>query len=91
MLLSAHSRKALEAQCRRLRAHLHGRPALALADIAFTLQSGRRHFTTHRVAVVCQTVPELLTRLERLPVPAGASSKPSGERVRADKPQVRAS
>ncbi|HEX6904705.1 MAG TPA: beta-ketoacyl synthase N-terminal-like domain-containing protein [Thermoanaerobaculia bacterium] len=52
--LSARTPAALEAQASRLADHLEAHPA-GLADVAFTLQAGRKAFA-HRRAVVCRDV-----------------------------------
>jgi amino acid adenylation domain-containing protein len=51
LLLSARTPQALEAATDRLAAHLEAHPELTLADVAFTLQQGRRAFELRRVAV----------------------------------------
>jgi amino acid adenylation domain-containing protein len=53
LLLSARSRGALDAATAALAAHLSRHPELALADVAYTLQAGRRAFE-HRRALVCR-------------------------------------
>lgn len=50
--LSAKSTAALDAMCTRLADRLEQDPALKLADVAFTLQQGRRMFKHRRVFVV---------------------------------------
>ncbi len=52
LVLSARSPSALDALSRSLGAALGHGPAAPLADVAFTLQQGRRRFA-HRRAVVC--------------------------------------
>ncbi|HLE83424.1 MAG TPA: amino acid adenylation domain-containing protein, partial [Thermoanaerobaculia bacterium] len=52
MVLSARTGSALEQAASRLARHLAERPELALGDVAWTLQVGRRAFP-HRLAVVC--------------------------------------
>jgi len=47
-LLSARTETALEAQAARLRAHLEANPDLDLAQVAYTLQVGRRRFAMRR-------------------------------------------
>ncbi len=51
LLLSARSAEALERATQRLAGHLERHPELDLADVAFTLQTGRRAFA-HRRALV---------------------------------------
>ncbi|HEU4323142.1 MAG TPA: type I polyketide synthase, partial [Roseiflexaceae bacterium] len=57
LLLSARSPAALAAAAERLAQHLLAHPELPLADIASTLQTGRRAFA-HRLAFVCRTAAE---------------------------------
>ncbi len=52
LLLSARTPAALAAATERLARHLEAQPDLDLADVAYTLQAGRRSFA-HRCAVVC--------------------------------------
>jgi acyl transferase domain-containing protein len=65
IVLSARSAAGLEAATSRLREHLVDHPATALADVAFTLQTGRRRFS-HRRAVVAREVEEAVARLGAL-------------------------
>jgi phthiocerol/phenolphthiocerol synthesis type-I polyketide synthase E len=53
LVLSARSEAALESATDALAAHLASQPELPLADVAFTLQIGRRRFD-HRRALVCR-------------------------------------
>jgi phthiocerol/phenolphthiocerol synthesis type-I polyketide synthase E len=57
LVLSARTGTALDAAARRLAAHLEQNPEQALADVAWTLQQGRRAFP-HRRAVVARTHAE---------------------------------
>ena len=57
LVLSARTETALDAAARRLAAHLEQNPEQALADVAWTLQEGRRGFA-HRRAVVARTHAE---------------------------------
>lgn len=61
-LLSARSQAALSAQGERLAAHLENATDQDLADVAFTLQAGRREFD-HRRFVVGGDRTELVDRL----------------------------
>lgn len=60
--LSARSSDALDEASRQLAAHLAAHPALDAADVAYTLQAGRRVFS-HRRVVVCETLREAATAL----------------------------
>jgi acyl transferase domain-containing protein/thioesterase domain-containing protein len=51
LTLSARSRAALDGNARSLAAHLKVHPEQDLADVAFTLQAGRRSFEKRRVVV----------------------------------------
>jgi acyl transferase domain-containing protein len=63
LVLSARTGSALEAQSRRLAAHLRAHPELALADVAYTLQTGRAALRQRRV-VVCGSRAEAIQALE---------------------------
>ncbi|MEP0883297.1 SDR family NAD(P)-dependent oxidoreductase [Trichocoleus sp. ST-U3] len=63
VVLSAKTESALETATANLAAHLKQHPDLNLADVAYTLQVGRRAFE-HRRILVCQTVEELVNQLE---------------------------
>ena len=60
--LSAKSTDALEAMTQNLANYLDANPEANLADVAYTLQTGRRTFTYRRV-VVCQDVADAATTL----------------------------
>ena len=61
--LSARSNAALDAQADALAAHLRAHPDQPLADVAWTLQAGRRAFEKRRI-VVAGTHEEAAARLE---------------------------
>lgn len=63
ILLSARSAAALEAARRNLAAHLRESSESALADVAYTLQVGRRGFD-HRIAMVAQDAEDAVAKLE---------------------------
>jgi acyl transferase domain-containing protein len=65
LLLSARTATALEAATVNLAAHLEQHPEVDLADIAYTLQVGRRGFT-HRRALVCRDIPDAVRGLRTL-------------------------
>ena len=65
LVLSARTQAALDAATEKLATHLSQRKEDKLADVAYTLQVGRREFT-HRQAVVCKTREEAVERLQRL-------------------------
>ncbi|HST59835.1 MAG TPA: acyltransferase domain-containing protein, partial [Longimicrobium sp.] len=62
LVLSARTETGLDAAARRLAAHLEQNPEQALADVAWTLQQGRRAFA-HRRAVVARTHAEAVQAL----------------------------
>ncbi len=64
--LSARTREALDTATARLACHLREHPDLDLADVAFTLQTGRRRFA-HRRAVLARDLAEAVAHLESLP------------------------
>jgi acyl transferase domain-containing protein len=59
LLLSAKTMSALDAATERLAAYLRREPGAPLADVAYTLQVGRRAFV-HRRAVVCRDAEDAL-------------------------------
>jgi malonyl CoA-acyl carrier protein transacylase/acyl carrier protein len=63
LILSAKTGSALEQMRVNLLEHLKEHPDLNLADLAFTLQVGRKAFP-HRLMLVCQTVAEAVSQLE---------------------------
>jgi acyl transferase domain-containing protein len=62
VVLSAKTPGALEEMTERLAAHLDANPQLELADVAYTLQVGRRSFA-HRRAVVASDLAEAVAGL----------------------------
>ena len=63
ILVSARTETALRQARLRLAGHLRSHPELDLADVAFTLQAGRRVFG-QRFAAVCHSMDEAVSRLE---------------------------
>ncbi|RYZ41730.1 MAG: SDR family oxidoreductase [Myxococcaceae bacterium] len=63
VLLSARTEASLEVATDRLAAHLQEHPATELADVAYTLQLGRKRFGKRR-AVVARTTADLVAALE---------------------------
>jgi acyl transferase domain-containing protein/acyl carrier protein len=63
LLLSARSEAALEAQTENLRGYLEGPAATDLADVAYTLQVGRRAFGERRI-VVCRDREDAVAALQ---------------------------
>ncbi|HEX8179962.1 MAG TPA: type I polyketide synthase [Pyrinomonadaceae bacterium] len=62
LLLSAKTASALEAATANLAEHLRRQPAAQLADVAYTLQVGRKAFN-HRRALVCRDAADALDAL----------------------------
>lgn len=62
ILLSAKTATALETMKQNLRDYLQQQPAVKLADLAYTLQLGRRHFE-YKFAAVVSSVAELEQKL----------------------------
>lgn len=80
VVLSGRTATAVEAQSARLRERLLADSTLSLADIAFTLQTGRRQFSVRR-AIVCRDTGELIDRLQpeqltRSPVRSVSKNEP---------------
>lgn len=63
ILLSARSEESLVAAAKNLSSYLKRNPETNLADVAYTLQTGRARFS-HRRAIVATEVPELVRSLE---------------------------
>ncbi|MBR8830448.1 MAG: D-alanine--D-alanyl carrier protein ligase [Chroococcopsis gigantea SAG 12.99] len=80
MLLSARSPAALDDATKRLAGHLATNPQISTADVAYTLQVGRRNLP-HRRFVVCDDQESARSRLTALP-PHHTGTGESGERSR---------
>jgi len=80
LVLSARSERSLTAMATQLAEYLKQHPELNLADVAYTLQEGRKAFT-HRLSLVCRDISEAITMLEE----KGAGRRPyravAGERA----------
>ena len=63
LVLSAKTKTALDKMTDRLRDHLAQHPELSLADVAYTLQTGRQSFQ-HRRLLICQDVQQALEILD---------------------------
>lgn len=64
LILSARTRTALEASIKNLADYLREHPDVPLADVAYTLQIGRRHFQ-HRCVLACRDRDDALQTLEK--------------------------
>src|SRR5262249_32544504 len=83
LVLSARTAAALEAATDRLRAHLVADPTITLADVAYTLQVGRRGLE-HRRMLVCRDRDDAIARLTTPDAAHGvetAAQKPIARRV----------
>ncbi len=70
--LSARTPTALETMARELASHVEAGPGVALADVAFTRNVGRRAFE-YRQSVVAADAAELVERLRQLPAAVEAN------------------
>ena len=77
--LSARSAGALERASQRLAAHLRAHPELPLADLAYTLQVGRRAFS-HRRVLVCRDHAQALALLEAPATPSDSQLQEARDR-----------
>ena len=80
LVLSARSEAALDLATTHLASHLESHPSLDLADVAFTLQAGRREFR-HRRVLVCGSddraaAIEALGEPQRLSASIAAAERP---------------
>lgn len=80
LALSARSATALTAARDRLAEHIETHPEQALADIAFTTQTGRRAFP-HRLAVVAGDHAEAVAALRKLNADRAAAVTGAGDLV----------
>jgi phthiocerol/phenolphthiocerol synthesis type-I polyketide synthase E len=80
LAVSARSPQALDAATDRLAEHLESHPDLPLADVAFTLQEGRRAFAYRRTVVVREGEDATKLLRERAPERTAAALAESGNR-----------
>ncbi len=66
LLLSSKTQSALDAATAALRIHLTQHPEINLADVAYTLQTGRKAFNYRRF-VTCSDLADALSVMESLP------------------------
>jgi acyl transferase domain-containing protein len=86
LVLSAKTSTALETATENLVTHLRQHPDLNLADVAYTLQVGRRNFDYRRM-VVCQNVDDAVRSLSALiPQPLLPSLGEGGQEVKVPLP-----
>ncbi len=77
LALSARSAEALAQQAINLAAHLRAHPDVPLADVAWTLQQGRRAFDHRRVIVATDRL-DAVARLESADVATSISGRSTG-------------
>jgi phthiocerol/phenolphthiocerol synthesis type-I polyketide synthase E len=80
LLVSAKTSAALEKATSNIVRHLAQRPQANLADVAYTLQVGRKHFD-HRRAVVCRDRAEAMQLLNSGPAAALSQGRTNREVV----------
>jgi phthiocerol/phenolphthiocerol synthesis type-I polyketide synthase E len=78
LVLSARSASALVQARANLAEHFKQKPACNLADVAYTLKVGRRHFN-HRTFAVCRDVADAVRALEAGSTEATASNTLDGQ------------
>jgi phthiocerol/phenolphthiocerol synthesis type-I polyketide synthase E len=76
---SARTSSSLEKMQVRLAQHLRSRPDINLADVAYTLQTGREAFA-HRRVLVCRRPDEAFNLLESGPSPALPTGYAAGQK-----------
>jgi amino acid adenylation domain-containing protein/FkbH-like protein len=74
LLLSAKTPAALESSAANLAAHLKNEPQIPLADVAYTLQTGRHEFA-HRRALACKNADEAIKGLQSTDVASGLARR----------------
>lgn len=64
LVFSAKSIFSLISSLKRCRLWLEKNPDASLASVAYTLNKGRMDYSEYRLALVCQTIPDMLHQLE---------------------------
>jgi acyl transferase domain-containing protein/acyl-CoA synthetase (AMP-forming)/AMP-acid ligase II/acyl carrier protein len=80
LLLSARTPAALDTASARLAEHLRQNPGLELADVACTLQAGRRRFDHRRTVLACGTADAAAALAQRDPQRVFSHRKEPGDR-----------
>jgi acyl transferase domain-containing protein len=80
MVVSARNRQSLERATDQLAAHLFQHPEQNFADIAFTLQQGRKAFEHRRMTVARDTSAAAIALQARTPSHVFTATAPSGRR-----------
>jgi len=78
--LSARNDAALAAAASALAEHLSGTPDVAIEDVAYTLQAGRRAFE-RRAAVACTSREQAIEALRAAALPASRAAAKTGEKT----------
>jgi polyketide synthase PksJ len=81
--LSAKTAISLQKAAAQLSAHLRNHPELNLADVAYTLQVGRKTFD-HRLFVVCSTLEDAVRALDEHEPPAEEKAFPRSSALCAE-------
>jgi acyl transferase domain-containing protein len=87
LALSAKNPAALRQAAERLNAHLLENPAAALAEVAYTVNTGRSHFN-HRLAVSVESIDQLHEKLHHFLNGQDAPGLMSGVNERVDQPKI---
>ena len=82
LMLSARTSSALAQSTERLREHLQTHKDLSLADVAYTLQVGRK-LMDHRSFVLCQNIDEAISELA--PFTEAQTQRVTGLEMRTDR------
>jgi acyl transferase domain-containing protein/acyl carrier protein len=82
LVVSARTAASLDAITKNLATHLAQHPDIDLADVAYTLQAGRRAFPLRR-AVVCRDVPDAVLALGQPDAPRIWMGRPEGTSPRS--------
>ncbi|WP_051966376.1 type I polyketide synthase [Kitasatospora mediocidica] len=81
LVLSARTPEALDAMALRLAEHLRRTPELSLAEVAWTLQSGRHAFAHRRYLVCADTAQAVEALSAAAPAPSAAVPAPAPEQL----------
>ncbi len=85
--LSAKTPAALDAMIAHYINYIKANPSVDIRDIAFTTNCGRDHYI-HKLAIVCSSIPELLTQLENVATKKYASTSHRSLDVVKDAPRM---
>ena len=85
--LSARSESALRALSEKQEAYLRQNPSISLADVTYSLGTGRSHFM-HRLALTASTIDQVLEKLSAWRSSHRSSGVFMGERAEKGSPEV---